>query len=124
MATDLMPSSRQARATRSAISPRLAIRTFSNTRLTRLGRLEVHQHLLELDPLAVLDDDLGDLAALAGRDLVHHLHRLDDADGLTGLDGVADLDERLRAGLGGAVEGADQRRQDRDPVVRPPGRRA
>jgi hypothetical protein len=30
-ATDLIPSSRQARATRRAISPRFAMRTFSNT---------------------------------------------------------------------------------------------
>src|SRR3954466_5277483 len=85
-ATDLTPSSRQARATRRAISPRLAMRTFSNTAL--LGRLEVHQHLLELDRVAVVDGELGDLAALGGGDLVHHLHRLDDADGLAGVDRV------------------------------------
>src|SRR5437763_1235824 len=60
-ATDLIPSSRQARATRRAISPRLAISTFSNTAPSeapavglRLDGLEVHQHLLELHPLAVL----------------------------------------------------------------------
>ena len=53
--------------------------------LPSLGdRLEVHQHLLELDPLAVLHDDLGHLAALARADLVHQLHRLDDADRLAG----------------------------------------
>jgi hypothetical protein len=34
-ATDRMPISRQARTTRSAISPRLAIRIFSNIALTR-----------------------------------------------------------------------------------------
>src|SRR4029077_15277768 len=80
-------------------------------------RLQVHEHLLELDPVAVLDEDLGDLAAPAGRDLVHHLHRLDDADGLAGLDRGTDLGERLGAGLRGAVEGPYERRQHRHPVV-------
>src|ERR1700730_8842514 len=110
-----MPSSRQARATRSAISPRLAIRTFSN--MGSVLWLEVHQHLLELDPIAVLHEDLRDLAALTGRDLIHHLHRLDDAHGLAELDTRADLHERLRARLRGAVEGAHQRRPHPDPLV-------
>src|SRR5436190_10403612 len=94
-ATDLTPISRQARATRRAISPRLAIRTFSNTARLLVGRFEVHQHLLELHRVAVLDQDLGDLSALGGGDLVHQLHRLDDADRLARLDHVADLDERV-----------------------------
>src|SRR5918995_429765 len=85
-ATDLTPSSRHARATRRAISPRFAIRTFSNT---LLRRLQVDQNLLELHPRAVLDDDLGDLAGLIGQDLVHQLHRLDDPDCLSDLDHVA-----------------------------------
>ena len=34
---------------------------------------------------------------LVGLDLVHHLHRLDDAQHLADLDLVADLDERLGA---------------------------
>src|SRR3954466_13008990 len=88
-ATDLTPSSRHARTTRRAISPRLAIRTFSS-----IG-LEVHQDLLELDGLAVLDGELGDLAAGRRGDLVHHLHRLDDADRGARLDGRALLDEGL-----------------------------
>src|SRR4051812_32570863 len=79
-ATDLMPSSRQARATRSAISPRLAIRTFSNT-LLGLGGLQVHEHLLELAPVAVGGCDLDHLPGFGRDHLVHHLHRLDDADG-------------------------------------------
>src|ERR1700730_18214339 len=99
MATEATPSSRQARATRSAISPRLAIRTFSNTSL--LDGLEVHQHLLELHPLSVLDHDLGHAARLVRGNLVHQLHRLDDAHRLPRADEVPQLGERLRAGLRG-----------------------
>ena len=66
--TVLMPSSRQARWMRSAISPRLAIRILSNS---WFGVLRGHdgesggrdsadddQRLAELDRLAVLDEDL------------------------------------------------------------------
>src|SRR5438874_2465319 len=94
-ATDLMPSSRQARATRRAISPRLAIRTFSNKLAPQAAvsrRFEVHEYLLELDPVAVAGRDLDDLSGLTGNDLVHHLHRLDYAHPLSLLDRVADLD--------------------------------
>ena len=35
------------------------------------------QHLVEFDGLLVLDEDLGDDAAAAGRDLVEELHGLD-----------------------------------------------
>src|SRR5215210_3709058 len=90
-ATDLIPSSRHARATRSAISPRLAIRTFSNT---LFRGLEVHDRLLELDPVAVGAEDLRDLSGLVGLDLVHQLHRFDDRDCLTLVDDVTLLDER------------------------------
>ena len=47
-----------------------------------------------------------------GLDLVHDLHRLDDADRVADLDRAADLDERLGARAGRAVEGADHRRLD------------
>src|ERR1051326_9027369 len=79
-ATDLIPSSLHARAIRTAISPRLAIRIFWNTQspqwpdpLLRLGldRLQEHQHLLKLDPFSILDQDLGDASTVLGGDLVH-----------------------------------------------------
>ena len=47
------------------------------------------QRLAELDRLAVLDQDLADRAGMAGFDLVHDLHRLDDAHRLVFLDGAA-----------------------------------
>src|SRR3546814_10689056 len=76
-ATVLMPISRQARWIRSAISPRLAIRTFSNTGTS----LQDHQGLAELDRLAVVDQHRLDGAGAGRGDRVHHLHRLDDQQG-------------------------------------------
>src|SRR6266545_188673 len=118
-ATEPMPSSRQARATRSAISPRFAIRTFWNTcaPALHLVGVEEHERLLELHPLAVGRRDLGDLPGAVGVYLVHQLHRLDDADDLPLVDRVALLDERLRPRLRRAIEGAHERREDRVPVV-------
>src|SRR5688500_101813 len=98
--TVLMPSSRHARWMRSAISPRLAIRIFSNT-----VSGQEHQRLAELDGLAVLHEDFFHHAVLVRLDLVQELHRLDDADRLAGFDGLADFDEGLGAGGGAAVEG-------------------
>src|SRR5262245_66407630 len=74
-ATVAMPSSLHARNTRSAISPRLAIRIFSN-----MASFNDHERLAELDRLAVLDQDLDDSAGARRRDLVHRFHRLDDQD--------------------------------------------
>src|SRR3990167_658314 len=82
-----MPISRQARWMRSAISPRLAMRIFSNT------SVDEEQGLAVLDRLAVLDQDRLDDARGVGFDLVHQLHRFDDADGLALLHRLADLDE-------------------------------
>src|SRR2546430_5904952 len=71
-----MPSSRQARRIRSAISPRLAMTIFSI-----MGRLfDDEQRLAELDRIAVLGHDRGDATGPVGFDLVHHLHGLDDED--------------------------------------------
>src|SRR5262249_31062812 len=105
-ATDLIPSSRHARATPSAISPRVAIRTLSNI-------LEVHQRLLELHPVAVRADDLRNASTAVGLHLVHELHRLDDRDRLALVDDVALLDEHLRSRLRRAIERPDERRDDR-----------
>src|SRR5436189_138349 len=70
-----MPSSLHARSTRSAISPRLAIRIFSN-----MASFDDHERLAELDRLTVLDQDLDDSAGARRRDLVHRFHRLNDQD--------------------------------------------
>ena len=48
-----------------------------------------------VDRLALLDGQLSITPGLVGGDLVLHLHRLDDADELALLDGVALLDEHL-----------------------------
>src|SRR6476646_7596681 len=87
-ATVAMPISLQARWTRSAISPRLAIRILSN-----MGLLDHDERLAELHGLRVLHEDLDDLAALRRRDRIHRLHGLDDHQRLAGRDRVADLDE-------------------------------
>src|SRR5438477_636039 len=78
-ATDAMPSSRHARITRSAISPRLAIRIFLNTCSTLL---DLEQRLSVLDRRAVLDETLQHHAVDLRLDLVHQLHGFDDADDL------------------------------------------
>src|SRR5215213_10279826 len=105
-----MPISRQARWIRSAISPRLAIRIFLN--MQAAGSLDDEQRLPELDRLPVLAEDLLDGSGLVRLDLVHDLHRLDDADRLTLLDDRADLGERLAARTGRTIEGPDHRRLD------------
>src|SRR6202041_496185 len=87
-ATVLIPSSRQARRMRSAISPRLAITTFSIIAL-----FDDEQRLAELDRLTVLGKNRRDASGLVGFDLVHHLHRLDDAHRLPDLYFHADLDK-------------------------------
>src|SRR6187200_1117346 len=88
-ATVWMPISRQARWMRSAISPRLAIRTLSNIR----GLLNDHQGFAELHRPAVLDQDLLHRAGLGRLDRIERLHRLDDEQRLAGVDLVADVDE-------------------------------
>src|SRR5690606_28319759 len=100
--TVLMPSSRQARWMRSAISPRLAMRIFSNMAYARGARRRVHsnddeQGLAVFDGFAILDQDLLDHARLVGFDLVEQLHRFDDAQGIAFLDRLADFDEGGRA---------------------------
>src|SRR5713101_5804804 len=118
-----IPISRQARMMRSAISPRLAMRILWNISpgsAQRLGRsaqrLHQEQRLSELDRLAVLHHHLDDASRDLGLDLVHQLHRLDDAEHLPLLDHVPLGDERGSVGLRRAVEGADHRSLHRDEV--------
>src|SRR5271154_5290890 len=94
-ATVGIPSSRQARWMRSAISPRLAMRIFWNNRL-----FQDHQGLAVLDRRAAADQDPRDRARLGSADLVERLHRLDKQQGLPGGDHLADGDEDRQAWLG------------------------
>src|SRR3954453_12362563 len=80
-ATVEIPISLHARWTRSAISPRLAMRILSNIAL-----LDDGERGAELHRLAVGDQDLDDSSPLGRGDRVHRLHRLDDEQGLAGLD--------------------------------------
>src|SRR3954452_1160979 len=98
-----MPISRQARWMRSAISPRLAIRTFSN--IERL--LDDHEDFAELDRLAVGDQDVLHGAGDRRLDRVHHLHRFDDEDGLALVHAVARLHEGRGPWLGREIRRAD-----------------
>src|SRR6476646_6933286 len=93
-ATVLIPISWQARWIRSAISPRLAISSlliFTGARPSA----EDDERLVELDRLGVGDEDFLDHAGFGRGDRVHHLHRLDDQQGVAGLHRIADRDERL-----------------------------
>src|SRR5215203_6413902 len=106
--TASMPSARQARTTRTAISPRLAMRTRRTgvrpgaraalARLCTAGlaivRTDPEQHLLVLDHLGVLRAHRDDLAGDRRDDRVHQLHDLDDRQLLVRPDGLPDPHER------------------------------
>src|SRR5690242_673475 len=85
------PRSRHARTTRSAISPRLATRTFLNTP----DLFDVDDRVLRRHDRSLADEDVGHLAGTRRRDVVLHLHRLEHRDGVAELDVVADLDGNL-----------------------------
>src|SRR3546814_12737678 len=89
-----MPRAWHARRMRSAISPRLAITTLSS--IARASA-DHEQWLVELNRLAALALDREHGAGHVGLDRVEHLHRLDDAQRLAGLDRLADADEIGRA---------------------------
>src|SRR5438874_11139084 len=81
-ATVSMPSSRAARMMRSAISARLAMRILWNIAIrppAPLHRFESEERLAVFDGAAVLDHDFEQPPRLLGLDLVHQLHRLDNA---------------------------------------------
>src|SRR5262245_13747376 len=106
-ATVLLPSSRQARRIGSAISPRLRMTTLSSI---PGPLLDGEEGLAELDRLAVLGEHRDHLPGALALDLVHHLHRLDDAEHLADADLLAHLDESLRPGRRRGIERADHRR--------------
>ncbi len=105
-----MPSSLQARSTRRAISPRLAMRIFGDhgsgpySMTTRASPYSTGR--------ASSNENFRDLARARRRDLVHRLHRLDDEQRLAFLDCRADFDERARAWRCRHIDGADHRRGD------------
>src|SRR6516225_1686270 len=104
-----MPNSLQAVMTRTAISPRLAIRIF-------LNRTDGKQCLPVLDRLPVHDELALDDAADFRLNLVHELHALDDAEDLARLDPFAYADERGGIWRGRFVERADDGRFDQHQV--------
>src|SRR6266853_1851784 len=74
--------------------------------------------LPELDGLRVLDTDFPDHAVQLRFDLVHDLHRFDDADDLARRDAAADFDVRLGPGLGRRIERPHHRRLDLEQLAR------
>src|SRR5438067_8242754 len=107
-ATVSMPISRAARMMRSAISPRLAIRMRWNMAASR--GLEAEEGLAVLHRAAVLAQHFEQAARQLGLDLVHQLHRLDDAEHLALLHHRAHVDEGRALGRRRAIEGADEGR--------------
>src|SRR5690606_14957622 len=85
-------TSLQARMMRSAISPRLAMSTFCIA-ASGSGSGDAEQGLIEFHRLAIVHQDGLDDTGLVGFDVVHHFHGFDDAQYITGLDSLADLDE-------------------------------
>src|ERR671933_57315 len=72
--------------------------------------VDPEEDLAVLDGLCVLNPDLPDDARELRLDLVHDLHRLDDAEHLPLRDARAHRNVRFRTGLRRSVEGADHRR--------------
>src|SRR5690606_16130773 len=110
-ATVLMPNSLQARKMRRAISPRLAMSTFSSMGIRlALALGNDDERLVVFHRLTVFHQDGFDHAGAAGFDLVHHLHGFDDADHVGGLHLLAHFHEGTGTRRGRTVEGADHRR--------------
>src|SRR5580704_4673331 len=104
-----MSNSLQALMTRTAISPRLAMRIFLNRTdgkqsLPVLYRLPVHYQLAFHD------------ARNLGLNFIHELHRFDDAQYLSRLDPFAHAHERGRARRTRFVESTDNRGFDQNEI--------
>src|SRR5581483_1412925 len=108
-ATVRIPNSLHAQMTRKAISPRLAMRIFlmgadGKQRLPVLHRLAVHYQLTFEDP--------GHFSL----DLVHELHRLDDAQDFSRLDTFTDPHKGRGPGRGRLIKRPHDGRADQDQV--------
>src|SRR5262245_33627162 len=77
------------------------------------GGIDEEQGLAELDGVRVLDEDLDDPTGHFGFDLVHELHRFDDAEDLAFLHHIAFAHVRISRRRGRPIEGPDHRRLDR-----------
>src|SRR5690606_3887399 len=92
-ATVRMPISWQARWMRSAISPRLAISTFSNMPARPRPLFDDEQRFAVFDGCPGADQDARDTAGARRDDGIEDLHGLDQQQRLAAVDLVADLDE-------------------------------
>src|ERR687889_1671347 len=92
------PSSKHALMIRTAISPRLGMRSRRIPGISAL-RPDGDQGGPELDTLGVVYVDGGDHAGDLGGDVAHQLHHLDDPDRVPHGDPAADLDEGRGARL-------------------------
>src|SRR5690242_21473034 len=97
-----MPNSRHARIMRIAMVPRLATSSFLNIVPAVSDDLQNHEWLPVFDRLAVIHQYLYHAAAGVRLYLVHHLHRLDDAQRLALADVAALLDEWIGFEIGRA----------------------
>src|SRR3990167_11236061 len=100
-----------------------ATRSSSRTSAERLtaasaGGLDQEERLAVLDAVPVLAEDPDDAAGNLRLDLVHELHRLDDAQDLAFLHDVALVHVRLGVRGRRAIERADHRGLDRDAAHR------
>src|SRR5260221_7825708 len=109
-ATVARPNSLQAQITRSAISPRLATSTF-------LKGSDAKQSLPVLDRLSVSHQLAGHHAGDFRFDLVHQLHRFDDAEHRPRLHGLSDAHKGRAAGRRAFVERAHNRRLDQHLIL-------
>src|SRR5512143_489321 len=134
MATVLMPSSLQARMTRNAISPRLAIKTFLNTQWLRypieggkLGggfRVDEKERLAILDGLGAFHQNLCHAPVHLRLTLVHQLHGFDDTQDLTFFHVIPFFHVGVGIRRGRPVEGSHDWRGDSDEAGGILGRRA
>src|SRR5918999_6297307 len=117
-ATVVRSSSRQARTTRRAISPRFAIRTFFMSGGPPPGSPVAQRGdvLSGLDEVLVLDEEARDHSIAVGLDLVEGLHHLDKPDHLPAGDPVALVHVGVLVGAGATIEGAWHGRLDHRPV--------
>src|SRR3981189_1307545 len=110
--TVLIPSSRAARMIRTAISPRLAIRSVLIAAMAPTLILDVSDRLTRHDRFFVVHQELDDLAAELRLYCVKRLHHFDKTDRVASGDAVALGLERRGIRRGSAIESAGKRRND------------